>query len=127
MSVIKLSFLRKRAKNMAALKNTAILKSDLITTISRQETYIPVCDVALCINTLFKTIRNHIANGGRVEIRDFGGFKLNFRPPRQAHNPQTGEKLVTSPKSAVHFKPGKGLKERVNKARNKTKINDDKQ
>ena len=53
-------------------------------------------------------------NGGRIEIRGFGSFNLHFRPPRRAHNPKTGEKLVTNPKYAVHFKPGKELREKVN-------------
>jgi len=55
-----------------------------------------------------------LSQGGRIEIRGFGSFNLHFRPPRRAHNPKTGEKLVTNPKYAVHFKPGKELREKVN-------------
>ncbi len=56
--------------------------------------------------------------GGRIEIRGFGSLNLHYRPPRRAHNPKTGEKLVTNPKYAVHFKPGKEMRERVNANRN---------
>ena len=53
------------------------------------------------------------SKGGRVEIRGFGSFCLNYRPPRQGRNPKTGAKVIVSAKHVPHFKAGKELRERV--------------
>ena len=90
-----------------------MIKSGLILRIA-QKVQILEKDAALCVNLIFKKISDHLAAGGRIEIRDFGSFDLHYRKARKAHNPKTGEKLVTESKYAVHFKPGKGLKDRVN-------------
>ncbi len=60
-----------------------------------------------------------LIHGQRIEIRGFGSFSLHYRPPRNAHNPKTGEKVVTEAKYSPHFKPGKELRERVNSSRAK--------
>ena len=49
----------------------------------------------------------------RVEIRGFGTFALNYRPPRVGRNPKTGERVDVPAKYTPHFKPGKELRERV--------------
>lgn len=95
-----------------------IIKSQLIAEISKNLPHIPEKDIALAINTLIEKMSDILSQGGRIEIRGFGSFCLHYRPPRKAHNPKTGEKLVTEPKYAVHFKPGKEIRERVNANRN---------
>jgi integration host factor subunit beta len=52
-------------------------------------------------------------SGGRVEIRGFGSFGLNYRPPRQGRDPKTGDKVKVPAKYVPHFKAGKELRERV--------------
>jgi integration host factor subunit beta len=91
-----------------------MIKSELITKIGRKQDHLPERDVALCVNKIIDTMIEHLADGKRIEIRDFGSFSLHYRPSRLAHNPKTGEKLYTDPKHAVHFKPGKAMKERIN-------------
>lgn len=49
-----------------------------------------------------------------MEIRGFGSFSLNVRPPRIGRNPKTGVKVKVPEKAVPHFKPGVELKERVN-------------
>jgi len=56
-----------------------------------------------------------LSTGERIEIRGFGSFSLHFRPPRIGRNPKTGESVSLSGKHVPHFKPGKVLRERVNK------------
>lgn len=92
-----------------------LIKSQLIGEISKHFPHLPEKDIALSINYIIQHMSDILAQGGRIEIRGFGSFNLHFRPPRRAHNPKTGEKLVTEPKYAVHFKPGKDLREHVNK------------
>lgn len=94
-----------------------LIKSQLIAEISKKLSHLPEKDIALSINSIIEQMSDILSRGGRIEIRGFGSFCLHYRPPRKAHNPKTGEKLVTDPKYAVHFKPGKELRERVNGSR----------
>ena len=65
------------------------------------------------MNVLLSAIAKTLAAGGRVEIRGFGSFGLNYRSSRIGRNPKTGERVVVPEKSAPHFKPGKELRERL--------------
>lgn len=91
-----------------------MIKSELIEVMSQKLTHLSEKDVALSVNHIIDKICQTLTEKGRVEIRGFGTFSLHFRPPRLAHNPKTGEKLMTSPKHAVHFKPGKEMRELIN-------------
>jgi integration host factor subunit beta len=91
-----------------------LIKSQLIGEISTRFSHLPEKDIALTVNHIIERMSDVLSNGGRIEIRGFGSFNLHFRPPRRAHNPKTGEKLLTNPKYATHFKPGKELREKVN-------------
>ena len=57
-----------------------------------------------------------LAKGERIEIRGFGSFGLNYRPPRVGRNPKSGEKVQVPEKYVPHFKAGKELRERVDSA-----------
>lgn len=94
-----------------------LIKSQLISELSKHFPHLPEKDIALAVNNVIEHMSETLSNGGRIEIRGFGSFNLHYRPPRRAHNPKTGEKLVTNPKYAVHFKPGKELREKVNSNR----------
>lgn len=99
----------------AALAVTDMLiKSQLITELSKKFPHLPEKDIAMAVNHIIEHMSEILSNGGRIEIRGFGSFNLHFRPPRRAHNPKTGEKLITNPKYAAHFKPGKEMREQVN-------------
>jgi integration host factor subunit beta len=54
-----------------------------------------------------------LATNDRIEIRGFGSFALNYRPPRVGRNPKSGEKVQVPAKYVPHFKAGKELRERV--------------
>lgn len=97
-----------------------LIKSQLIGELSKHFPHLPEKDLALAVNHIIEHMSDVLSQGGRIEIRGFGSFNLHFRPPRRAHNPKTGEKLVTEPKYAVHFKPGKELREKVNANRHIT-------
>lgn len=104
-------------KEAAFLLNHMLIKSQLITEISKKLSHLPEKDIALSINSILEQMSDILSRGGRIEIRGFGSFCLHYRPPRKAHNPKTGEKLITEPKYACHFKPGKELREQVNASR----------
>jgi integration host factor subunit beta len=58
-------------------------------------------------------IAESLSTGNRVEIRGFGSFALNYRPPRIGRNPKTGVKVAVPGKHVPHFKAGKDLRELV--------------
>lgn len=55
-----------------------------------------------------------LAQGNRLEFRDFGVFETVARAARKARNPKTGQVVVVPPKTVVDFKMGKRMRIRVN-------------
>ncbi len=66
------------------------------------------------VETIFESIKESLARGGKVEIRGFGNFRLRSRKARKARNPKTGEAVEVPPKKVPYFKVGKELREMVN-------------
>ncbi|MDH3647874.1 MAG: integration host factor subunit beta [Gammaproteobacteria bacterium] len=95
-------------------------KSELIESIARKQKHLPGKDVELAVKHLLELMSEALAEGKRIEIRGFGSFSLHYRPPRLGRNPKTGEAVALSGKYVPHFKPGKDLRERVNKGRHNT-------
>lgn len=91
-----------------------MLKSTLIEQLTSKLGHLSVADIDYKVNLLIEAMTDTIVAGGRIEIRDFGSFSLHYHPPRQAHNPKTGKRLITAAKYRPHFKPGKKLREQVN-------------
>lgn len=54
-----------------------------------------------------------LAEGQRLEIRNFGVFEVKKRDARIGRNPRTGEEVPIAAKRVGSFKPGKALKEIV--------------
>ncbi|WP_167554599.1 integration host factor subunit beta [Legionella israelensis] len=103
--------------NKAELLRWGMIKSELIEKIAAQMTHLPEKQIASAINHILELMSKSLVAGQRIEIRGFGSFSLRYRPPRNAHNPKTGEKVITEAKYSPHFKPGKELRERVNESR----------
>ena len=91
-----------------------MLKSELIELLTNRQTLLDKRDVELCVNCILELMTETLATGGRIEIRGFGNFTKRIRPPRQARNPKTGEAVKLPEKYAIHFKPGKEMRDRVN-------------
>ncbi len=88
-------------------------RSDLIEEIYIGQDVLSSTDVELAIKYMIDQMSQELASGGRVEIRGFGSFSLNYRKPRSARNPKTGEPVATTGKFVPHFKPGKEFRYRV--------------
>ena len=97
-------------------------KSELIRALNEKLPGSQLDDVESAVNCLLKHMADALVQGQRIEIRDFGSFNLHHRPPRSARNPKTGEAVQLPAKVAVHFKPGKDMKDRVNASRNQCEI-----
>lgn len=94
-----------------------MIKSQLIVNLAAKMTHLPEKQLAESVNRLLELMRKALIRGQRIEIRGFGSFSLHHRKPRNAHNPKTGEKVITEEKYSPHFKPGKELKERIDASR----------
>ena len=97
------------------LYHLAMTKSELIEIIAARQTQLSVKDVELAVKTLIEQMSETLASGERIEIRGFGSFSLHYRAPRIGRNPKTGESVGLAGKYVPHFKPGKELRDRVNK------------
>ena len=67
------------------------------------------------VNIVFDSIVESLRAGQKIELRGFGSFRLRSRKSRTGRNPKTGEKVEVPSKKIPYFKPGKELKELINK------------
>jgi integration host factor subunit beta len=70
----------------------------------------------MIVDTVFKSIISALHRGEKIELRGFGSFRLRQREPRKGRNPKTGDRVDVPPKKVPYFKPGKELKELINKS-----------
>ncbi len=89
-------------------------RSDLINAL-RDKTAISRKNSEKIVNTFFYAIKETLAKGERVEIRDFGSFTVKNYKPYVGRNPKTGVQINVPSKKLPFFKVGKELKEMVDK------------
>ena len=89
-------------------------KIDLIEVVSL-EIKITRSEAKQSVEIILEEIISAIVSGRGVEVRGFGGFQRRHRKGRMGINPKTGEMTQVSEKFVPFFKPGKLLKESVNK------------
>ena len=88
-------------------------KSDLIAQLSEKE-QLSGKEAFDIVNLVFDGFTKALREGGRVEIRGFGSFKVRDYSPYLGKNPKTGQRVQVGSKKLPYFKVGKELKERVN-------------
>lgn len=91
-------------------------KSELIELLAKRQAQLAYKDVELAVKTILEHMAQTLSSGERIEIRGFGSFSLHYRPPRVGRNPKSGEPVSLPAKYVPHFKPGKQLRERVDKS-----------
>ena len=67
------------------------------------------------VNLFFDEMANALANGDRVEIRGLCSFYVKEYKAYTGRNPKSGEQVKIKPKKLPFFKPGKELKEKVDR------------
>ena len=88
-------------------------KSELIAKLAERNPRLVARDADEAVNTMLDAMTDALAGGQRIEIRGFGSFALNYRPPRVGRNPKSGDRVQVPAKYVPHFKAGKELRERV--------------
>jgi len=91
-----------------------VTKSELIQRLAEKNPHLYLRDIERIVETVFETMSDQLADGGRVELRGFGAFSVKHREARTGRNPRTGESVEVEAKNMPFFKTGKLLHERLN-------------
>ena len=91
-------------------------KSELIRRIAHKQVQLADRDVELAVKMMLEHMAENLAGGRRIETRGFASFSLHFRPARVARDPRTGTPVSLPARHGLYFKPGKKLRERVDRA-----------
>ncbi|MCK4793413.1 MAG: integration host factor subunit beta [Desulfobacteraceae bacterium] len=70
--------------------------------------------VKATVQNFLDEIISELANGNRLEFRDFGVFEPRDCAPRTARNPKTLERIHVPAKRTVKFKTGRLMKQKLN-------------
>ena len=91
-------------------------KSELIARLAERYPQLVAKDADFAVKTLLDAMSEALVRGHRIELRGFGTFSINRRPPRMGRNPRTGESVEVVARRVPFCKTGKELRERLNTA-----------
>ena len=87
-------------------------KKDIVLRIT-DLTGIKQVDVKKIVQKTFDVVIESLVRAEKVELRNFGVFKIKERKARFGRNPRTGESVPVPPRKVVVFKPGLEMKQRI--------------
>ena len=87
-------------------------KKDIVLKITDM-TGIKQVDVKRIVQNTFDVIIEALMRGEKVELRNFGVFKVKSRKARSGRNPRTGETVPVPPRKVVVFKAGLEMKHKI--------------
>ena len=92
-----------------------MIRSELIKKLEAENPELKTEEIEKIVDLFFNQIIQRLAEGGRVELRGFGAFSTRERSPRKGRNPRTGASVEVPSKRVPYFKPGKEVREQLNK------------
>ena len=96
-----------------SFKPAIMTRSDLVEELAVRFSQLTQRDAEFAVKAILEAMNDALVRGHRIEIRGFGSFSVNRRPPRMGRNPRSGESVAIPEKRVPHFKPGKALREAV--------------
>ncbi len=87
-------------------------KKDIVLKIT-DLTGIKQVDVKNIVQKTFDMIIDSLVRSEKVELRNFGVFKIKERRARFGRNPRTGASVPVPPRKVVVFKPGLEMKQKI--------------
>ena len=87
-------------------------KNDLVVEIAR-DLRLRQVDVKRIIQRTLDGIIDILEKEGKIELRNFGVFKVKKRKARRARNPKTNAEVFVPEKQVVTFQPGRIMKMRI--------------
>lgn len=91
-----------------------INKAELVNEIA-EKTDISKKDSKVILEAILSSIQDNLVNGNKIQLIGFGTFEVRDRAARKGRNPQTGKEITIPATKNPAFKPGKALKDSVNK------------
>ena len=88
-------------------------RSDLVEELAGRFPQLTHRDTEYAVKAILDAMNDALVKGHRIEVRGFGSFSVNRRPPRIGRNPRSGESVEIPEKRVPHFKPGKAFRESV--------------
>jgi integration host factor subunit beta len=88
-------------------------RSDIVEELANRFGQLTQRDAEFAVKAILDAMNSALVRGHRIEIRGFGSFTINRRPPRMGRNPRSGESVAIPERRVPHFKPGKALREAV--------------
>lgn len=92
----------------------SVNKAELVKEIA-DKTDLKKKDAEAVLAAVMSSIQEELVKGNRVQLIGFGTFEVRHRAARKGRNPQTGKEITIPATQVPAFKPGKALKESVNK------------
>ena len=89
-------------------------KTELIAAVA-EKTGASKKDSEKLVSAVFESISDALIAGDKVSLVGFGAFEVKERPARTGRNPRTKETIEIPASRAAAFKPGKVLKDAINK------------
>ena len=89
-------------------------KTELIAAVA-EKAEISKKDAEKAVKAFTDAVAEELAKGGKVQLVGFGNFEVSERPAREGRNPRTGETMTIASSKTPKFKPGKALKDEINK------------
>lgn len=90
----------------------AVTKKDIVLKVA-DETGIKQVEVKKIVQKTFDCIIDALARGEKIELRNFGVFKIKERRSRTGRNPRTGQIIPVPARKVTVFKPGMIMKKKV--------------
>ena len=89
-------------------------KTELVDAIAK-EANLSKKDAEKAIKAFTDTVSKELKKKGKVQLIGFGTFEVAKRAARTGKNPKTGDAIKIPAATVPKFKPGKALKDAVNK------------
>ena len=89
-------------------------KTELIAAVA-EKAEISKKDAEKAVKAFTDAVAEELAKGGKVQLVGFGNSEVSERPAREGRNPRTGETMTIAASKTPKFKPGKALKDEINK------------
>ena len=77
------------------------------------DTNLKQIDVKKVVQRTFDCIVEALTRGEKIELRNFGVFKIKQRKSRTGRNPRTGQVVPVPARKVVVFKPGLEMKKKI--------------
>ena len=89
-------------------------KTEFIAAVA-EEAGLSKTDAAKAVKAFTDVVTEEMKKGEKVQLIGFGNFEVSERPAREGRNPRTGETMTIAASKTPKFKPGKALKDEINK------------